>query len=65
MHRIFKCQIAEGSHSGIVTVSVHEDAVESGGNDCIRSEAWKVWRKKFGPSIGMAATSCQILNEEN
>jgi hypothetical protein len=61
--RVFKCYVYEGTYNGEVTVHVNADLIEMYGNDAIEAAAWCEWRRRFGPSIGMAATGVKILEE--
>jgi hypothetical protein len=61
--RGFKCRIQEGTYSGEVTVWLDAEAVESGGNEYIEAKATAQWRRQFGPSIGMAYYSVQVVEE--
>lgn len=63
MNRVFRCRVHEGTYDGEVIVSVDEDAIELEGNSAIKNAAWREWRRKFGSSIGMAATGVKILEE--
>lgn len=61
--RGFRCEINEGTYVGEVIVWVEEDTIEFYGNSVIESAAWRAWRQRFGSSIGMAYTSCEIIEE--
>lgn len=63
MQRGFKCKVYEGTYSGEVTVWIDEDVIEMNGNSAIENAAWREWRCKFGPGVGMAATGVKILEE--
>lgn len=61
--RGFECRVQEGTYNGTVTVWVDAEAIEYRGNGAIENAATEAWRRKFGPSLGMAYYRVEIVRE--